>query len=63
MEEKEEEEEEKEVKTEQNTSFPTKFSTQLVKKFYYWKAAPPGAPFSNDLKNGILTPAKFQDDV
>jgi len=33
MEEKEEEEE-KEVKTEQNTtSFPTKFSTQLVKKF------------------------------
>jgi len=34
MEEKEEEEEEeKEVKTEQNTSFPTKFSTQLVKKF------------------------------
>jgi len=33
-EEKEEEEEEEEVvKTEQNTSFPTKFSTQLVKKF------------------------------
>jgi len=33
MEEEKEEEEEEVVKTEQNTSFPTKFSTQLVKKF------------------------------
>jgi len=32
-EDKEEKEKGKEVKTEQNTSFPTKFSTQLVKKF------------------------------
>jgi len=33
MEEEEEEEKEEEETVEQNTSFPTKFSTQLVNKF------------------------------